>query len=429
MKKIVGIVSVLALASAVFAADPVWNAGVFGYSGAYNIDYKINLDEEKMGFENGEADMTLNYNLWSGGDKVTSGDGLWGELKIVSDGTNVWGTNNVLPAAVRVDTAKIHFVDGDTWVNMNIKNPDFSVGGIEGAVVYHNSSWNSNWGWAGKDGSAGTNGFTLNAGIPMADFTVAFGDLGVTAMKDKVYAYKAAATVRPVEGLGIGAGISNSTAKDNKPVIAANASYKYAIDDVNFVNTYGQFIMQDKEKAVNAAVTYAWNNNVQNTWTGFVALNKDEFKFPNGGDDRFVDGVSVIVEKPLSDAAGNSVKGMNLTVAAFDSVLLNKVIPGSTKVACKYTAKGEELGKGALAAAFTYGNSIDIVNVSAKASFGMDLAADKDNTAVAYELGVNTDGIIQNTNLYTNYAASVSKYTGEANNKKGTITVGAKIHF
>jgi hypothetical protein len=130
MKKIVGIIAALSLVAGVaFADEPAYPAGaVAAFSGEASIEYQIDLDNEAFGIVNAEK-ANFKIQFYNGGDKATTGDGLWGELKVSvgagdaetknSDGGDKNGAFQMKKPSV--DTAKIHFVDDDFYASMNIK--------------------------------------------------------------------------------------------------------------------------------------------------------------------------------------------------------------------------------------------------------------------------------------------------------------------
>lgn len=420
MKKIVGIVSVLALVAGSVFADPDVTPTVTSFNGNAGLEYVLNLDSEESGFKNNTwTEFKVQFKNADWGGKSTSGDGMWGEVNVRTEGdvTLTAPTDGTKAKAwefgpATIGAAKLHFVDGDTYVNMVLLQPSYKIGEITGKVALYNHGWDPLTYFAGVDPTDGKyKGFQVNFGIPVVDVSVAFGDRGYdgTKTKDQTYAYKAAATVKPIDGLAIGAAVAGTTEKDSKIAAAANVTYKYTMDDGYYVAPFANFTMNNDVKAVNAAVLFGWGGQNAQWNHDFIQC----ANAPAANNTYATDGVSVQFGK-----ADLSKDDMALEVAAYDSVLLNKVIPGDTKVAAKYAA-AKDLGKGALGVAAIYGNKVDIINITARASFGMDLGADTND--FAYGLKVNTTEVIQNTDLYVDYVGG--------KDKKGTITCGAKISF
>ena len=107
MKKIVMGLAAVAMATSMFAADPAFAPSLAEYSGNQSVTWGIDLDNDnKTGFKN-DGSATLKFNLFTAGDKTTSGDSdIWAELKIKNDAKDTTGAME-LPGA-SVDTAKFH---------------------------------------------------------------------------------------------------------------------------------------------------------------------------------------------------------------------------------------------------------------------------------------------------------------------------------
>ena len=84
MKKIVGMGAAVALAASMFAAEPVANPQVLEFKGNASVEWGVDLDAGKTGFKNAQ-EASIKVKLFDGGDKATSGSGVWAELKIVAD--------------------------------------------------------------------------------------------------------------------------------------------------------------------------------------------------------------------------------------------------------------------------------------------------------------------------------------------------------
>ena len=129
MKKALVLLLALSMVFGVFAAEPVANVNVSEFKGEASVTWGVDLDAEKTGFKN-EAKATLKLNLLDGGDKTSTGEGVWGEIKIKTDGDTFMKAEGqdaaigTLPTKVKVDAAKLHFGDnayigimsGDTQV-------------------------------------------------------------------------------------------------------------------------------------------------------------------------------------------------------------------------------------------------------------------------------------------------------------------------
>ena len=125
MKKIVMGLAAVAMATSMFAADPAFAPSLAEYSGNQSVTWGIDLDNDnKTGFKN-DGSATLKFNLFTAGDKTTSGDSdIWAELKIKNDAKDTTGTM-VLPGA-SVDTAKFHIYN----MYVGIKSGDTQTGAL-----------------------------------------------------------------------------------------------------------------------------------------------------------------------------------------------------------------------------------------------------------------------------------------------------------
>jgi|GEM_PF-5050307 len=116
MKKALVILLSLAMIGVVFAEEPKPELKVSEFTGSAAVLFGADLDTGAVAFNN-EASASLKVDIVSGGDKATSGSGIWGELKIKTDGDpiRVTATNDTdkptLSGKVVVDVAKLHFGD------------------------------------------------------------------------------------------------------------------------------------------------------------------------------------------------------------------------------------------------------------------------------------------------------------------------------
>ena len=125
MKKIVGIIAAFALVAGTVFADPDLTPTITSFKGNAGLEYVANLDTEAVGFNNfSSAEFEVQFKSADWGGKSTSGDGLWGELTIrTGSEIKVKGPGNAwtVPGA-EVTTAKLHFIDGDTYLHMDDYN-------------------------------------------------------------------------------------------------------------------------------------------------------------------------------------------------------------------------------------------------------------------------------------------------------------------
>jgi hypothetical protein len=478
MKKIVGIIAALALAGSVFARPDITPV-ITSFNGNAKVEWIANLDADKYGFANStwtEWKIQTKSADW-GGESNKSADGMWGELVLRTQGDKTFTNPGDIYAwggvTFEVSTAKVHFIDGDTYLNVDILKPDFQVGEIGYIRALKTNKNTNNWednkftkvgGYdydpdapANPDPDATNNvsyhGITVNFGIPMVDLTFAFGDDRVNnagkSFSDGSYAFKFAATVKPIDGLNLYAGLAKCTEEGNDDLaLAFTAGYNLKIDDQFYVKPAVQFDMYGKKSNLGAAVFFGWGAEGQ-TWNhDFLTFaytqdtdadGKKDFNPINVAENgtRTADGLSVVFTKGLKDNLGNDPKSASLIIEAYDNKLLNDLGLGSFTWAAAYRAddkevagvKVAEFGKGAAAFGLIYNNTFDIVYLTTRFSFGIDLSKESDNTGIKYGLKVGTKELIANTDLYLDYVAGFSKYSPADDTNKGTLTLGCQINF
>ncbi|MBP5602241.1 MAG: hypothetical protein J6X78_05890 [Treponema sp.] len=431
MKKIVGIIAALALAGSVFA-DPDVVPVVATFDGNASLEWIANLDAETTGMKNNE-EATFKVKFIAEGTKETSGDGLWGVLKIKAaetaveakhtTGGDTAGVTWVIPTPT-VETAKIHFVDGDTFVKVNIKAPGLSLGNAELALATA-SPWNdANVGVT----LTGAQGFTVEAGIPAVDFNLQFADNGQQKSDAKEFGIVFDATLKgaafDVDGLAVTAGFGYSTekdaatGKDQDAAIFARATYKLEIDDAMYVRPTVSFGLKGEAKQLVAGVLYGWGAEGQEP--GFA-------KFSNGTvniNDKCADGVSIALKSTLADKAP-----MGFLFGFYDNKLLADY---GIKIAAQLEiADLANFGDGAGDAfdfALVYGSGDAFGDWKVAANLGAKFLLAPSKFGMLYAASVTNSAIIQNTDLYVKYSGEHAAEIGAAD-LKGSVTLGAKIHF
>ncbi len=425
MKKIVGIIAALALAGSVFA-DPDVVPVIATFDGNAKLEWIADLDAETTGMKNSE-EATFKVKFIAEGTKETSGDGLWGELKIKAKSTEVEAksggaaASGVAVANPTVETAKIHFVDGDTFVHVDIKAPGLSLGGGD-LVLATASPW--------KDAKVGVTltgkqGFTVKAGIPAVDFNLQFADNGQQKSDAKEFGIVFDATLKgaafDVDGLAVTAGFGYATekvaGKSQDAAIFAKATYKLAIDDTYYVRPTVSFGLQGEAKQLVAGVLFGW---------GADGKEPKFAKFSNGTvniADKCSNGVSIALSSTLADKAP-----MAFLFGFYDDTLLKDF--GLTMAAQLAVADLANFGKGADAFDFAlkYASGDLFGDWKVSANLGIKFVIDTSKLGALYGFEVKNSAIIQNTDLYVSYSGEHAKDIGAAD-KKGAVTLGAKIHF
>ena len=451
MKKIVGIIAALALASAVFADAPDVTPSVSSFDGSASIEYDIDLNDPAFGIVN-LSTTEFKIQFCSAGDKATEGDGLWGDLKIkISDAVTVASGGTFTVPSVSIDHAKIHFVEGDFYANMDITCPSFSVGG--GDII--TSTWSAKAFPSASVSLKATDpakvgGFTLNFGLDgLVDFNLKFADNGVVKADAKKFAFGFDVTLKAVENLTFVAGVAYST-QTEKLAAAVKTDYKLGLTDALYLKPAVGFAYQGEEvkdadgkvtqpadyKLINAGFLLGWGTEGQEP--GFAAFNGTKAGAAATWDNvpnKCADGFSVFAGVPLVDEAA-----IELLVSAYDATLVSGL-----KIGAQLWSKNvSKFSDSFWAADFAAKYSTTVADDWAiSANFGFEAEnldkADKSGKEVKkgflFGCGIENGAIIDNTTLYLNYAGQFAKDLQKSDgtvvgkDDKGTIKIGAKIHF
>lgn len=228
MKKALVVFLALALVAGVFADEPVAELGVAEFTGNASVTWGADLDTEKTGFSN-DASASLKVTLVKGGDKSTSGDGIWAELKIKTDGLKI--ENAVIAnGTASVDVAKLHF--GPVYVG--IKSGDTTVGGFNLPSALGFEQAGKKLDAVGKDQSQG-----ITIGYSAGDIFSIDVDLRSQAKYNDDYAAALEITSKPISGLtakagfsyGIEAARTATTLVNDLYAMSASVAYKMNIGD------------------------------------------------------------------------------------------------------------------------------------------------------------------------------------------------------
>ena len=396
MKKALAILLALSMVFAAFADAPAADFSVVSVTGSASLEWVSNLEPETNGFKN-STEAVVKINLFNGGDASTSGDGMWGELKVVTDkdgfvevkgdATDAFASKiETVPMFAKIDTAKIHFVEGDVAIALNILKPSLALGDVVLPTAASGETKSDKFDVTG----ALTNGFALEVKTSPIDVNFKVMDNDVAATKE--WGFGADATLKVVENMNIKAGFAYA---NEETAFVASADYKLAIDEKLYVKPVVAFGMKDPNKQLAAGVLFGWGADGQ----------KPEFALLNKDSDKFADGVSVTFKSDLDE--GNSI-----VFGLYDSTLL-----AGLKFGAEYDADLDDFAEGKLATGVKYGTDIDILTVALEFGYKADFALDTNE--YIYSVEVSTDDVIDNTTLSAKYAGG--------KDDKGTITVGAKI--
>ena len=422
MKKALAILLVVAMAFGAFADDPAANFSLNTFSGSAKVEWVQNLDTNECGFNNFQ-NIELWWNMITAGSKATSGDGVWGELVIKNNdisrkadftlvgggddsGKFNQGTKDSL--GVWVETAKIHFVQGDVNVALNILNPDLDLG--QGAVTsaINVSPWRESWVDDGNrimnpetnvNENAMNAGFGIDVSSNLVDAFFKVKDNGVA--KDKKWGFAAGTTIKPIADLAVSAAFAY--ANDATP-IRVGANYKVNFNDEGslYLKPAVDFTLNGDAKDLLVGAFFGWGAEWHEKYLYYI--NEQTYDYWMN---TVSDGLSVAYK---SDLADNSL----LYVSLFDSTLVDGLNVGAV-----YEANVKEIGKGRLEAAAHYATDIDIITLELNAGFD-GVLGNMDASAYKYGVKISTDDVVDNTTLYVDY-------TGNSAAKKGIVKIGANI--
>lgn len=285
-----------------FAAEPVANFSIAEFTGEAKVTWGVDLDSGLTGFKNATK-VSLKLNLFDGGEKSTTGEGVWAELKIKTDSdtfvkweneTNEKNNPNKgmsedgwLGLKLVLDVAKLHF--GDFYVG--IKSGDTQVGefklqqaissGDRSKLIANVGAGSTEYIWSDFDLTIKppkyTEGIVAGYKNDLFGVDIDFRSLRTTNTTDSPvppmpvyeytnqYALAAEATVTPIGGLEVKAGGSYNFPTQVKTVdasfpsgfnqtvsalgIGANVAYKFAIDDTFYVKPQVGYTFENYSQA------------------------------------------------------------------------------------------------------------------------------------------------------------------------------------
>lgn len=413
MKKALVILMALAMVFAAFADDPAWNFGITKFDGSAELDYIIDLDAETTGMKNVKTESAIEFTLISKGEKVTTGDGLWGELKIeggeVKNGFGSLGD-------VAVKTAKIHLVDGDFAVAVDILGPNLEVGGGDAKLATHTAAALPKQSVTLTDAA----GFVVEiTAKDVVEAKVSFADNGEKKSDAKKFGLKADATIKAVPNANIYGGFAWSQ-EDDDTALAAKADYTLALSDsLKLIPSVG-FAKKGDTQDLTAAVLLNWGaQDLEPGFAKFSNYDADTTEPVLGSiQNKCSDGVSVAVL-----AENDDLDEFMIVVGFYDSTFVEGL-----KIGAQYWTYTTEGAGSLIDAAVKYDTSFGIFKFSANAAFEMLDNGTETENGLLYGASIETDEIIQNTTLKAAYAGEQSAKIGGAD-KDGAITLSAKIHF
>ena len=364
MKKALVLLLALSMVFGAFADEPVANVNVSEFSGEASVTWGVDLDESRTGFKN-DAKVTLKLNLIDGGDKSSTGEGIWGEIKIKTDGdtfTKVEGNDKefgalTIPAKIKVDTAKLHFgenayigiTSGDTIVGEY--KLDTAIGaekianGNRGANNVTKATFEENK-FTVEYENPYTQGIVAGYANDMFSVDVDFRS-DVAEQYTNRYAFAVDGSLKAVENLTFKAGYAQDFANAKDEDIGMGyyvaTDYKLGLNDTFYLKPQAGFVNQTIKKddgsisraKLVSAVLFGWGDK-EDAKAGVYFLNDDDSK-------KVVPGISVAVDMPLwmksedGDSSISYKEPLKLAVSFFSG----KIVDNLTAAAYFETFVGE----------------------------------------------------------------------------------------
>ena len=374
MKKALVLLLALSMVFGVFAAEPVANVNVSEFKGEASVTWGIDLDTEKTGFTNSTS-AELKLNLLDGGDKSSTGEGIWGEIKIKTDGDtflkfdesgmdypilssideteededdeektiikkSTWAQGNLFNLKMKVDTAKLHFGEN---AYVGIKSGDTQVGEykLDTAIAAEVT----------KNGNVGDDAYKsgIVAGYGNDLFSVDVDFRSVDGYTNQ-YAFAVDGALKAVDNLTLKAGyakdFARSTDESVNDAFYVASDYKLGLNDTFYLKpqigyvhgmnssdvlsakvdapVVGEVSITDWQSnygTLVAAVLFGWGDKADSK-PGVYFLDKDD-------DKKIIPGFSVAVEKQLVSKIAGSYKMLDKSV---DAELKGTASPMTMKV-------------------------------------------------------------------------------------------------
>ena len=319
MKKALVLLLALSMVFGAFAAEPVANVNVSEFKGEASVQWGVDLDSGKTGFKN-EAKVTLKLNLLDGGDKASTGEGIWGEIKIKTDGDTFMKAEGqdaaigTLPTKVKVDAAKLHFGDnayigimsGDTLVGEYKLDTAVAAEQITNGNTGANTEITDN-----KITKQYSAGIVAGYGNDIFSVDVDFRSSD-EAQYSNAYSFAVDGALKAVDNLTLKAGYSKDFAnpydEDVNDAFYVATDYKLGLNDTFYIKPqvgYVQYMKSstdaaDKKTSVNngnlvAALLFGWGDKADDK-PGVYFLDKDE---DGKNSKKVTPGISVAMSKAL----------------------------------------------------------------------------------------------------------------------------------
>ena len=391
MKKALVILMALSMVFAAFADEPAVKNEIAEFTGSASVTWGVDLDAKKTGFQN-DASANLKFTLISSGDKSTTGDGVWGELKIKYgdaeefDG-GAWGAKTAA-----VDFAKIHLND---MIAIGITAGDNLYGGYKPTLAVFSDN-----GHFATDsvGGAVTQGITVEVALPdLLNFNLEFRS---KPQYQDNYGIGAEVALKAVENLNFSVGFGIDLFGGNPWGLAIGADYKLGLSDTMYLKPQGGYSMTNADNSgkIAAALLLGWGDENQDTNIKYISK-------------KVSDGFSIGTEIALDGDVQ-----VPLCVGIWDSKFVENL-----KAGVQFHVNDlADFALNTLAIEFAY----DLGGIKPAVAFAIDDAGDLGLNATKLYVGVDFTGFVDNTTFTLAYESA-----DLANSGLGTINLTAKISF
>ena len=400
MKKALVILMALSMVFAAFADEPAVKNEIAEFTGSASVTWGVDLDAGKTGFKNEES-ASLKFTLIGGGDKQTTGSGVWGDLKIKigdSDATgSIATTGDVVIAKPELVHAKIHLND---MIAIGIRAGTNKYGAYSPVSAVKSSHFG-----LGAVGGTVTQGITVEVALPdLLDLNIDFRS-DDSAQYTNNYGLGTSLAVKAVENLNLAVGFGI----DFDPSVwglSASADYKIGINDTMYLKPQVGFTMDDGAgtKYITTALLFGWGSEDQEVGTKFV-------------EQKQADGFSVATKIDLDNT-----DAIPLCIGVWDSTFVENL-----KAGVQFHVKSlSNFEVNTLAIDFAY----DLGGIKPAFGFAMDKDGDlsySDELRIAFS--VDFTGFVDNTTFTLAYNSGDLKGNNATIGKLGKIDLTAKISF
>jgi len=477
MKKALVILLALSMVFAVFADEPAAKNEVAEFTGNASVTWGVNLDTGKTGFKN-DTSASLKFTLMGAGDKSTSGEGVWGELKIKVGDPLQYENGTWKNGTASVDTAKIHIND---MIAIGILSGSNAYGEYKPTLAVFSDKGHVK---TDKVGGAVTQGINVDVTLDkLLDLSVDFRSAPTAAYAEAGYkdafgvdpTKAAERSVKPenfetFEAYWTALQAENATVKSKSDTIAAENARLQAYNDWkkakdgykdygNYANQYGIGAKLALKAVDNLNLSVGFGMDFYGTtkpWglavaadyklgltetmyikpqVGFTMSNKEKsgkiatallVGWGSENQDTNIKWISKKVSDGFSVATEislDSKKPIPLCVGVWDSTFVENLKVGAQF----HVANLKAFAINTLAVEFAY----DLGGIKPAVAFAMDNGGDltetfnKEDTMKLF-VGCDFTGFVANTTFSLAYESGNLKASA---NKLGTVNVTAKIHF